>query len=542
MNRRFRPALVLGLLLLPVAASLAGQGPTASAAESAAQSVADEEALPLTLEEAVARALERNEDILVERLGLEAATAAVEGAEGAYDPLLSLSGAWQRSTTPVNSAFSGAPEGEAAPTLESTAVTAGLSQLLSTGAEVSVRAREARSESNASFDLLSPAYDSQVGVELRQPLLRNRAIDSARLGLRVAAADRDQASAFLRLQVRETVAAVERAYWDLLAARRQVEVRRETVELAREQLSETEIRIENGVAPEAEVAQPRAALESRRGDLLEALEAVARAENALKVLILGDGDGALWTRPITPLEEARLEEVDFVEVDLAKAFSEALASRAEVEAAEALVERRAAETLFARDEVRPGLDLVLSYDRYGLAGSRNPRGGSLGGLPTDVPPGLAGSLDDSVEQLVDGDFDDTRVALLFQVPLGRRTARATARIAEATESQAEAELARVRKAVRAEVLDAVATLQAAEARIEAARAAHEAAEVQLEAERDRYSVGLSTNFLVLTRQNELAEARLSEIEALTDYRTARTELGRATGALLRERSIEIDRD
>jgi outer membrane protein TolC len=256
----------------------------------------------------------------------------------------------------------------------------------------------------------------------------------------------------------------------------------------------------------------------------------------LKLLILSDDDGALWGRPIAPAAEA---EVEVVPVDVAAAMAEALALRAELEAAEALVERRAVETRFARDRVRPDLDLVLSYDRFGLAGSRNPDGGSLGGLPTDVPPQLAGGWDDSVEQLVDGDFDDARVGLVFEVPIGNRAARAAALIAENSEWQAAAELARQRKAVRAEVLDATASLESAEGRIEAARAARQAAEVQLAAERDRFAVGLSTNFLVLTRQNELSGALLDEIEALTDYRTARTELGRATGSLLRERGIEV---
>lgn len=100
--------------------------------------------------------------------------------------------------------------------------------------------------------------------------------------------------------------------------------------------------------------------------------------------------------------------------------------------------------------------------------------------------------------------------------------------------------------MRADVLDAAAAVESARARIEAARAAREAAEVQLQAERDRYGVGLSTNFLVLTRQNDLAAARLAEIEARTDYRAARAELARATGRLLRDRGIEVagieDRD
>ena len=65
------------------------------------------------------------------------------------------------------------------------------------------------------------------------------------------------------------------------------------------------------------------------------------------------------------------------------------------------------------------------------------------------------------------------------------------------------------------------------------------AEIQLSSERDRYATGLSTNFLVLTRQNDLSRARLDEISARTDYETARTELARATGTLIQQRGIDL---
>ncbi len=187
----------------------------------------------LTLEEAIARALEKNETILIERLSLDSAEAAITGAEGAYDPVLGVDAGWFRSTSPVNSAFSGAPEGELAPTLEGFDAGAGVRQLLPTGGQVLVSADGARTESDASFDLLSPSYGSGLGVELRQPLLRDRGIDAARLRLRVAAADRDRAAASLEREVIETVAEVERAYWILLAFRRAVEVREEAVRARR---------------------------------------------------------------------------------------------------------------------------------------------------------------------------------------------------------------------------------------------------------------------------------------------------------------------
>lgn len=498
---------------------------------------AQQSAVRLTLDEAVAQALEKNESILVERSVVDAAEAAVVGAGGAYDPVLGLDAGWSRTTPPVNSAFSGAPAGKLAPTDETAQAGASLRQLLPTGGVVTVRARNGRTETDGAFGLLSPAYDSQLGVELRQPLLRDRAIDPARLRVRVAAAERDRAVSGLRREVLATVADVERAYWNLVATRRGVEVQEETVGLAEEQLDETRIRIEGGAAPETEIAQPRAELERRRGELLAAQEAASRAENALKLLILADADADLWAGHLDPVEEV---EVAIEPVDVAAAMTEALASRPELDASAAAVERRRAETAFARNGVLPALDLVASYDRFGLAGSRNPAAAPVPGLPGDVPPELEGNLGDAIDQLANGDFEDARIALVFEVPIGNRAARADARVAADGERQAEIDLERSRKVVRAEVLDAAATLDTAGQRIEAARSAREAAEVQLRAERDRYAVGLSTNFLVLTRQNELANARLAEIQALTDYRAARTEMTRATGSLLKDRGIEMD--
>lgn len=509
----------------------------AAVALGAAAASAQKAPLPLSLDEAIARALEKNENILIEQAGRDAAVAAVEGADGAYDPFLGLSAAYERSVQPVNSAFSGAPEGEPAPTDERLDGSATLDQLLPTGGEVSVRALTSRAETDGAFGLLSPAYGSQLGVELRQPLLRDRAVDSARLGIRVAAADRDRAVASLRREVRDTVAAVEDAYWRLAALQRVVEVGRETVELAEEQLDQTRLRIENGVAPETEISQPQSELERRRGDLLAAEEAVSRADSALKLLILGDEELELWPRSIEPRDDV---EIAPRPVDVSAAMERALASRAELSATASFIERRQAETEFALDRVRPTLDLVLSYDRYGLTGSRNPAGSSIPGLGGDVPPKLEGGWGSSFSALGDGDFDDSRIALELGLPIGNHTAKANAEIARAAERQAMADLTRVRKSIRAEVLDAAAAVETAAGRIEAARAAREAAEVQLSSERERYGAGLSTNFLVLTRQNDLAGARVDEIRALTDYRTAWTELGRATGSLLEERGIEVE--
>jgi outer membrane protein TolC len=484
----------------------------------------------LTRDEAVRMALRRNEDVAIERESVAAAVAGIRGARGAYDPVLELSGGWSRSTEPVNSAFSGAPSGRFAPELESADAGGAIHQLLPTGGALSVHASGARQTSDGLATLLSPAYGTSVGVELRQPLLRDLAMDDARLRLRVAGAGRRAATAALERSVSTTVAGVERAYWSLVAVRQGVEVREDAVRLAEQQLDETEARVESGAAPGTEMSQPRAELERRRGELLGQREAEARAENALKVLILPGAEPADWLERITPTDDAT---VTVTAVDVRATLERALARRPELDEARAALERRRAETARARSNLWPSLDAVVSYDRFGLAGT--PTGAGPGGA---IPPELDGGLGRSFGTIRDGDFDATRVGLVLGLPITNRTARSGLAVSRSAERQAEAVLSKARKAVCAEVLDAAAAVEAAGQRVQAARAGRQAAETQLAAERDRYASGLSTNFLVLTRQNDLARARLEEISARTDYETARTELSRAAGSLIEERGID----
>ena len=491
---------------------------------------------PLSLDDAVTRALEKNERIVVERESLTAADAGISGAQGAYDLTLQTSAGWQHATRPVNSTFSGAPEGELAPTISEADVSASLSKLLSSGATLSMRASTVRDSTNSSFSLLSPAYGADLGVELRQPLLRGRAIDQARLRVRQAAAERDQARAALKREVANIVAAVERAYWALAAVRLEVGVREEAVRLADDQLGETRIRIEKGIAPESEIAQPQAEFERRRGDLFATRQALSRADAVLKLLILGDDEVAAWNMPLVPTDAIA---VDPAPVDAEAAMARALASRAELDEAEAVLAGRKAEADSAADERKPALDLVVSYDRLALRGANNPLATGAAGGPAAIPPDLEGGWGGSLATLFDGPYDDFRAGLDLTVPLGNRAARAAAIAAQSVQHQAEAQLRSQRKAVRAEVLDAVAALETTAQRIAAAVAGSEAAQVQLMAERERYAVGLSTNFLVLTRQNDLSRAGLDEISARADYRRARTELARVTGSILEDRRIDI---
>jgi HAE1 family hydrophobic/amphiphilic exporter-1 len=498
---------------------------------------AEPASLPLSLEEATRRALAKNQDIAIERESLVQADEAVRGSKGAYDPLLGLDTGYRQHTDPVNSQFSGAPLGQLGPEMKSFSLSASLSQLLPTGGSVSVFSTVGRDTTNNQFTILSPAWGSSLGISLRQPLLQNFSIDSARHAIRLAIVNRDGEVARLKRAVTDTVAAVESTYWQLIAARRSVEVLVSSVELARQQLSETQIRVDAGVLAKTDIAQPSAELERRRGNLVEARELFSRIANALRLLMYTDPSDPDWERDITPADEPTTPPIN---VDVQGAIATALKNRPEVFETAAVVARSGIEIEARESDVLPRLDLVASYARRGLGGSLNPDAISFTpGVPVIVPDALNGGLGRSLGTIGEGRFPDASVGLSLTFPILNRTARANLAVAKSQQRQARLSAAQIEQHIVAQVRDAAFALETARQRLEAARAGRAAAETQLYAEQERFGVGLSTNFFVLTRQNELTNARVAEISAQTDYRRAATELARATGTLLQQREITL---
>ena len=193
-----------------------------------------------------------------------------------------------------------------------------------------------------------------------------------------------------------------------------------------------------------------------------------------------------------------------------------------------------------KSDVMPRVDIVAAYARRGLAGSINPDAENFNGGPITVPPPLLGSTARSYGTIGENRFPDASIGLSFSVPITNRTARAALAIANSQLQQAKVDITATRQQVEAEVRNAASALDTARSRIESSKAARVAAETQLYAEQERFNVGLSTNFLVLTRQNDLTQARVTETNALSDYRRAATELERATGTLLERRQITLD--
>lgn len=494
--------------------------------------------VPLTLAEATTRALEQLPELAIQR---DAVTVAAQGeirADAAYDSSLRIDGRVRTRTEPLNTLFVGAPPGALGPRTNSVFGSIAWSRLFESGATVTGSASTSLERSNSLFALLAPAYVTSAGIEVRQPLLAGRRMDAQRHALKVSALDVTRSRAALERLVSETVAAVERAYWLVRAAREDVRIREQSLTLAEAQRDDTAVRVEAGVAAEADLAAPHAEIARRRADLVRARDEAIRADIALRQLVAGTADSPVWSinfdivdDPPAPADIGAVEGL----------VADALARRAELTDVDAARQIAEIDTALARERTRTQLDLVASYNLRGLAGGENPDlYVPFPGTTITIPPAQLGGWDDSLETLVTHRFSDVYVGVSLGLPIGQRAAKAD--LIAATLAQRRTGLLREQLAQRiaTEVRTAAAAVTAARARLDAVTELEVAATDLLAAENARFETGQSSNYFVLTRQTELAQATLARTAARIDVARATTELLRATGALLERRGIAVD--
>ncbi|MEK6284918.1 MAG: TolC family protein [Acidobacteriota bacterium] len=514
--------------------------------------------LALTLFDAVKMALAQNREIEVERINVRQAEYDVFAARGATDISLGASSFHEHRTVPVGSVLAGGPNGSL--TTKSLNYDFTAQQLLPTGALWLAGFTNSRADGNSQFASLNPQYTTALNIQIRQPMLRNFSIDDARRRIRIASRALDLSDSLFRQKAIDIIARAQRSYWDLVFALRDVQIQRESVDLAKTQLERNKRMVNEGTIAPIELVSVEAELEKRSENVLTAIETVTRAENALKQLLLGDREATVWNQPIIPTEAPDLRAVSFA---LADAVASALANRPELAQNNLRQEVNKVEVKYLDSQTKPQVDLIASYTSTGLSGTPaltgNPfastttllldRVNELSGLagltPVAVPPSselpgfLVGGYGKSLQNLFSNDFRTFRFGVAFSFPLRNRTAEGQLGRAVAEGRKIGSLRKTLEQTIEVEVRNAVQAVETGRLRVETARASREAAEKQSESETRRFQAGLSTTYFVLERQNALSQAKGRELKSMTDYSKALAELQRVMGTTLTSANVQV---
>jgi outer membrane protein len=454
----------------------------------------------LSIEESRALALENNLDLRVALINPTTSELRLTEEEAAFEALFTAGYTRSETDQPTSSNLDGSQTRRDSYNL-------GVSVPLRSGGTIDFSLPFNRFETDNQFSTLNPSYDSDFQVSYSQPLLRNFGRRASTFGIRIASLESQIAQAIAKLEVIRTLAAVDRAYWDLYAAQKLLEVRRSQYELAVEQLERAQRRVQAGDAPEIEITRAQSGVADQIEAIILAETDVRSFLRNLKVILNApdiDIDGAPY------IEIGSDPDPVPYEIDAALLITGAMDMRMELLELELRLAQDESTIEFRRNQQLPAFAFDYTY-RYN---------------------GLGRSFDRSFDVLTEGDFADWSLGFSFQTPIGNEAAKARTQQAVVARLQRLSSRSARELEIRQEVYSAIDQLEASWQRILAARQRVLLAARTLEAERNQFNVGLRTSTDVLDAATNLANAQSAEVRALADYQISQTDLAFATGTLL----------
>jgi len=470
----------------------------------------------MSLPDCITEALRHNFDVQMERYEPEKSLLNLNTAYAGYDPTFSLSGTHNHNNLGMETGTYGTFPNISDGNSFSSGLTGSLPWGMSYGLTGNVA--ENYGQNYPSSASTTGGYDNssgRVGVNGRQPLLKNFWIDSTRLSISSAKNNLKLSEQGLRQQIITTVTAVENAYYELIYARDNLKVQQQALALAEKQLADDKSRVNIGTvaASGGTIEQDEAQVAQNHANLITAQFTLASDENALKNLIT-DSYRQWHDTAIEPA--ATLEAVRQL-FDVQDSWSKGMALRPDLLQAKVNVEQQGIQLKYDFNQIFPQLDLTGSY---GYNGAGREYSDAFGQYATANRPYYTYGAE-------------------FSIPLSNAKARNSLKTDKATEQQLLLKLKQLEQNVMVQIDNAVKQAQAAWESVDATQKARTYAEAALKAEQGKYAVGKSTTFIVLQLQNNLTAARSQEIRSLANYNEALANLAQQEGSTLERRKVDL---
>jgi HAE1 family hydrophobic/amphiphilic exporter-1 len=485
------------------------------------------EGIRLSLADAIGLALANNQDLNVSVSSAEASRFTLFENTGIFDPLVEASLTRAHDEEPASSQLIGAQVFES----DTFDASARVTQLAPTGGTASLGFTTRRSSTNSTFSFVNPSYASGLTLSVRQPLLRSLGELPTKWLIYTSRNSRDAAYQDFVRSVQRTVDAVEAAYWDLVFALQNLEVKKEALRVAQDLNRITRIRIDVGSLAPIDIVQTEVGTATAEQEIIIAEGLIGDAQDRLKRLL--NFESSKWNVPVVPTDTVQTELQD---VDAEKGALTAMAKRPDLLAATYLTDSDRIRYDYLRNQTLPQLDLVGSYGFRGLGGTTTIRDEETGEVLQRIP----GDFGDSLDQIRDTDFNNWSLGLQFSYPIFNRAARGARGQAKWTWEASKANLTALEQNVLLEVRAAARAIDTAKRSVVAAGKSRELADRNLDAERKKFENGMTTSFQVTQIQNELSAARSNELQAQLVYRKALSAFHFAIADILDWKGIRIE--
>jgi outer membrane protein len=355
-------------------------------------------------------------------------------------------------------------------------------------------------------------YTGGLSVRYTQSMLKNFGRDVAGAGLIIARLNQQSSDLTFQKSIIQLVSDTETQYWDLVYAQRNLQNKKLALELVQKQLRENQIRVDVGTMAPIEVTSAEAAVARAEQDIITAENALANAKDILLRQLYADQE-----RP-ADLQLKDGPNPTTLTVNEETAQKMALESRVELKIAKLTLDNAKVNENVAVQNRLPQLDVNV-----GMTASANQEKAYM-----DVNKDLGQRKNPGYS-----------LGITFAVPIQNRAAKATLSSARANRRSSELSLRDLQLSTALEVRTAFRGVETAKKGVDAAIKSRVFSEKDLDAEQKKFENGMSTNFVVLSKQSALDAARASELQAQITYAKAVTAFEKSVGNLLPARQLTI---
>ncbi len=493
-----------------------------------------EKTLQLSLEDCIVKAMKNNLGVAIEVLIPEIRDLSVRAANEKFLPSLSLD---YYTTDQQQASYSFL---EAADVLKSvqSQYSIDITQQIPFGGNFNLSLSNNKVDTTRTGTTINPSYRSQLRLNFTQPLLKNFGYKISRREIIVAQNNLAISEKDLERTLQDTIYNVEDAYWNLVASIEALKVSQQSLQLARDFLERQKRAVEIGTEAPIEILTAQSEVASREADILAAEAQVKNNEDRLKLIInlIAEDPGAdILT--IIPHEMPAFEKK---EISLDEAFALALQNRPDLESTRIGIKNSEMNLSFAKNQQLPTLNLDASYWSPGVSGTEIIYGNRTPENPFGVPVGEnPGGISDAFKDVFGFRYKNWSVRFTLDVPLNTVISRANLAQAKVDLEQAMLRLEKQKQDVYLEIKQAVRAVETNYKRVQAYKVARELQEQKLEAEEEKFRVGLTTPYLVLQYQRDLTNSQNQELRAIVDYNLSLANLERALGISLKEKNISM---
>jgi len=469
--------------------------------------------------------------------GLVSTTLGIGPEITSFDPILSATLQSDHAKFECSSIFCGTAQ-------NTTTANFNYTQGLQSGTTIGVGFTNSRITSNNPFNIVSPNLASGFKLQLSQHLLQGFGfLPNDRL-IRITKNNREITDVAFRLQIITTVDQIENLYWNLVFAYENVRVQQEALAFAQKTLSDNQKQVQIGSLAPIEVVRAQNTVASDQQSLVQAQTNLQLQQLLMKnALSRNLQDPQLANAEVIPTTTMALPQQEPISPteDL---VNQALQHRAELVESRIDLKNREISEKALKNALLPSLDVFAYYGGSGIGGDQNAAGTCGNGLPAGLctPPGSfpSSSYGTTLNKLVNSSAPDKGAGFNLNIPLRNRQAQALQIRGQLEFRQAQMRLQQIENQIRIEVRNAQFSVTQNRAAVQASQAAVELAKQSLEAEQKKFNLGASTSTLVLQNQSLLATAESNLVSAQAAYEKAQIELDRATGLLLEHAGIVMD--